>query len=141
MDNAGLLTTLEAILTFIWGGNAYFTLVSPTGTRFTYRVYVPKKMQGKGIYWVKVLTGPQNTSDYTYIGSVSQTNGYKFKAEHIGPEATSVKAIGWMFGKLLKHEGLGAVQFWHEGRCGRCGRKLTVPESIQNGVGPECAKK
>jgi hypothetical protein len=28
---------------------------------------------------------------------------------------------------------------WHEGRCGRCGRKLTVPESIESGFGPECA--
>ena len=27
---------------------------------------------------------------------------------------------------------------WHEGRCGRCGRKLTVPESIEAGYGPEC---
>jgi len=29
----------------------------------------------------------------------------------------------------------------HEGRCGRCNRKLTVPESIENGLGPECAGK
>jgi hypothetical protein len=30
------------------------------------------------------------------------------------------------------------LEIWHEGRCGRCGRKLTVPESIHNGYGPEC---
>lgn len=25
------------------------------------------------------------------------------------------------------------------GRCGRCGRRLTDPESIRRGIGPECA--
>ena len=31
------------------------------------------------------------------------------------------------------------VEVWHEGICGRCGRKLTVPESVERGLGPECA--
>ena len=29
----------------------------------------------------------------------------------------------------------------HDGRCGRCGRQLTVPSSIDKGIGPECATK
>ncbi len=29
----------------------------------------------------------------------------------------------------------------YEGRCSRCGRKLTVPASIHHGLGPECAGK
>lgn len=33
------------------------------------------------------------------------------------------------------------VQFWHEGRCGHCGRRLTVPASIFTGFGPDCAEK
>jgi hypothetical protein len=33
------------------------------------------------------------------------------------------------------------VVIWHEGRCGRCGRRLTVPESIESGYGPECIGK
>ena len=32
------------------------------------------------------------------------------------------------------------LEVWHEGRCGRCNRALTVPESIASGIGPECAK-
>lgn len=31
------------------------------------------------------------------------------------------------------------IEVWHEGRCGACGRRLTVPESIANGLGPVCA--
>ena len=33
------------------------------------------------------------------------------------------------------------VEINHEGRCGRCGRALTVPESVASGIGPESALK
>ena len=33
------------------------------------------------------------------------------------------------------------LEIFHEGRCCACGRKLTTPESILSGIGPECAKK
>jgi hypothetical protein len=36
---------------------------------------------------------------------------------------------------------LNGCEVYHEGRCGRCNRKLTVPESIETGLGPECASK
>jgi hypothetical protein len=35
----------------------------------------------------------------------------------------------------------GSVELGHhEGKCGRCGRLLTVPSSIESGIGPECSK-
>jgi hypothetical protein len=30
---------------------------------------------------------------------------------------------------------------WHEGVCGRCGAKLTNPDSIKQGLGPICLGK
>lgn len=44
------------------------------------------------------------------------------------------------FGKTAGQD-LPECEVWHEGRCGRCGRKLTVPESIETGIGPDCAKR
>lgn len=147
MDN--LMTALADILQFVMAGNAYFTVVSPSGKRFTFKVWEPKKLRGSnpdgttrnpyGIRYVAVLTGCNNTSDYTYIGSVSEKGSYKYKSEQIGPEAESVTAFTWVIGKILKQHSLGPVQFWHEGRCGRCGKKLTVDTSIKQGFGPECA--
>jgi hypothetical protein len=32
------------------------------------------------------------------------------------------------------------IEVWHEGKCGKCGRTLTVPSSIESGIGPECMK-
>jgi hypothetical protein len=40
--------------------------------------------------------------------------------------------------KLAIKVRMNAVEFWHEGKCGRCNRKLTVPSSIESGFGPEC---
>jgi hypothetical protein len=53
-------------------------------------------------------------------------------------DAPSVKAFRFFFESNRLHPEL-VVR--HEGKCGRCGRTLTVPESIDRGIGPECAGK
>ena len=30
---------------------------------------------------------------------------------------------------------------YHVGKCGKCGKKLTTPESILTGLGPTCSNK
>jgi hypothetical protein len=51
------------------------------------------------------------------------------------------KAFQW-FWRTLHGSGNfpDGFEFWHEGRCAQCGKRLTVPESIQSGFGPECVK-
>jgi hypothetical protein len=53
-----------------------------------------------------------------------------------------MKAFAWTWshivGEVLPNEQL---EIWHEGRCARCNRRLTVPASIASGFGPECAGK
>lgn len=111
---------------FILAGNAYFTLRSEkTGTRYTYAVSKADAEPGKPEVWfVGLLTGPDNTGDYSYLG-ISRMNA----------DSLPVKAFTWTWEHLGNLHG---VEVWHEGRCGRCGRRLTVPESIQQGFGPEC---
>ena len=51
------------------------------------------------------------------------------------------RAFPWVW-KLLVDEGKPlppSVEVWHEGNCRRCRRKLTVPASIELGLGPDCA--
>ena len=57
---------------FILAGNALFTLVSQkTGARYTYKVRKSESKPGyPECHFVKLLTGPQNTADYTYIGMI-----------------------------------------------------------------------
>jgi hypothetical protein len=124
---------------FALAGNAVFTIVSTrTGTRFTYRVRVCEN--DATLYFVQVLTGPDNTSDYKYLGIIRRGVFFWTKKSSIARDAPSSKAFEWFWAHTMRGD-LAGVDIHHEGRCGRCGRPLTVPESIQSGFGPECINK
>jgi hypothetical protein len=130
-------------LHFILAGKARFTVVSPkTGNRFTYKVSRKEVDGGKVLHFVKVLTGQDNDSDYTFLGTIFDGREYRrsFKSS-IGPQAPSAVAFAWLVSRLVAGKDLAGVSVHHEGRCGRCGRTLTVPSSIETGFGPECAGK
>jgi len=58
----------------------------------------------------------------------------------ISPNAQSVDVFQYVFNKLIQGTLSEFIEIWHEGRCGKCGRQLTVPSSIESGIGPECSK-
>lgn len=125
---------------FILAGNATITLVSgKTGVRFTYKVIKAKT----GVAWfVSYLMGPDNVGDYTYLGLIQSDITFRLtKKSAAGESSTVYRAFQYMWQRLLYGAVADDIEIWHEGRCGRCGRKLTVPESIERGIGPECAGK
>lgn len=142
----GQLTKWDDIGQFVFASNATFTLVSvKTQVRFTYRVRKPKPDEtaiakyGQN-YFVSLLRGPSNEDDYAYMGVIDKNGFHATKNSRMGPEAASWKAFQFFFQRMQAGgEPCQTLQFWHEGRCGRCGRKLTVPESVERGIGPECA--
>ena len=143
MTNPAKFTDAAAALAFMTGGNATVTLVSTkTGTRFTYRL----RANDEGdVFFVSLLGGPDNESDYRYMGRIARGvfwQGRKVpKPGDVGPDAPSSLAFKWAWERLAKGVLLDSLEIWHEGRCGRCSRKLTVPSSIASGFGPECAGK
>jgi hypothetical protein len=130
-------------LEFIKAGKAIFTVKNEeTKNRFTYKV---SKCKDKDIWFVSVLTGSDNDNDYTYIGTVFGETFKLTKNSKLNKDAISVRAFHWVWYNMVKNNYLGKdmpenVKIYHEGRCGRCGRTLTVPESIESGFGPECVK-
>jgi hypothetical protein len=141
---SGRIETAEDVKNFVLAGNATFTIVSTkTSTRYTYKVRRSKEEEGKPVvYFVSLLNGPDNQNDYCYMGIITAT-GFRFTAKStVRPEAPSAKAFVWFFDAVLAGARMPAtLEVWHEGKCGRCGRALTVPESIARGIGPECADK
>lgn len=129
------------VLKFALAGNSTFTIVSKkTANRFTYKVRVSE--DGK-LFFVKVLTGNDNENDFTFLGTI-WSDSRRFRRGNRSPiseGAPSAQAFAWFWSKLLTGALPSTLDFHHEGRCGRCGRKLTVPESIRTGLGPECASK
>lgn len=125
-------------LEFLWAGHAIFTVVSKrTGVRFTYKA---KPAKACDLLWVSVLRGPDNTSDYLFLGGLKKDGTYlhSHKAQ-VNEEAPSASAVAWLFRHLQDPELLNKIEIHHAGRCGRCGRLLTTPESIATGLGPVCA--
>jgi len=132
------LTSAEDAHRFVLAGNATFTVVSKaTGTRFTYKVNVSDKPD---LYFVALMNGPDNEGSFAYLGTIGNQyfkHGVKSK---ISADAPSARAFSWIWANLKNGKLPDTVEFWHQGKCCRCGRKLTVPSSIESGWGPECSR-
>jgi len=143
--------TASAAYRAILAGNSRFTLVSrATGARYTFKVSAAKNRDNRAngkLWFVSLLTGPNNEADFTYLGVLREgwgSEGVKFgltAKSRAPPDSAPVKAIGWAIHAIYdRGEIPPTLEIWHEGRCCRCGRTLTVPESIATGLGPECAQ-
>lgn len=142
---------LPAILAvnFMTAGNATFTMVSKkTGKRFTFRLRRPKDQaagSSRRPIFVSVLNGSDNTNDYAFLGTIWE-DGEKFTyrpspKSPVSSVAPSQAAAQWLAKSLNYPDNLAQADIYHAGKCGRCNRQLTVPSSIQSGIGPECATK
>lgn len=139
------ITSLKNIKNFVFGGNATFTVLNvETGNRLTYKVTTPKGEQRGNVWFINVLSGCNNETDYSFVGIVDKgkTSFRLTKKSRVKADSRSFKGFAWLFSHLSNETELPSkVNFYHEGRCARCGRKLTTPESIESGFGPECIKK
>ena len=124
---------------FMLSGRAYVTFESQrTGTHFTYRVAANKKKGGTApTHFVGVLTRPDT---YTYLGCIFEGTKYVHgRKSPIGHDAPSAKAFAWCWDKLMIKRAMPeSLEVFHEGRCGKCGRRLTDPTSVSVGLGPTC---
>jgi hypothetical protein len=130
---------------FVRGGRAIFTVNNASGKHYTFRVKASKPSEKfpKVAYFVQLLTGPNNTADYTYMGMLTDENTVRLTAKSkYKTDSEPVKVFAWAL-RVLSGEAVlpAGYDIKHEGRCCRCGRVLTVPESIDSGIGPECAQK
>lgn len=125
---------------FLLAGNAMVTLVSKrTGVRFTFRV---RASDDGNCHFVSVLTGPNNNTDFSFLGTIFGKKNYAHgRKSRILPTAPSAKAFAWAWKFIERAEVPSECEVHHEGRCGRCGRALSVPSSISIGLGPECEGK
>jgi len=131
---AGKIDNTSA-LDFILAGKSVFTFLnSQTENRFTYKV---KKHKQDDIFFVSVLTGPEI---YQFIGSIKSGSFKHSTKSSISATSQSVKVFDFVFSKLQAGTLSPIIEIWHNGRCGKCGKMLTVPKSIQTGFGPECFK-
>ncbi len=145
---------------FVVAGKALFT-IQPTTTavealadrgveckpHYTYKVQRKEgEWQGKPqvTWFVSLLTGSDNTNwqNYTYMGLLdADAMTLRLTAKSKYKDTTApVLVLRKLLSALREGVALPDDYLHHEGRCGRCGRVLTVPSSVANGIGPECIK-
>lgn len=110
-----------------------YTVVRPDETHRTFRLrtQAPDAKFAPGKQVIEHLSGADNEGDYTAFGFVADGRVQVWKA-HRGNVALLRDA------EALLADPSAALVAAH---CFRCGRRLTVPASLNQGYGPECAKK
>ena len=135
----------DGVKKHILAGNSILTFRnSKTGKHLTYKV---KKHKEENLWFVFYLSGPDNDNNYSYLGVISKnfhTKKFEFrltKKSRASKDSVVFKGFNFIFQKLRNDISFpNELEVWHEGVCGRCGRKLTHPESIDTGFGPHCVK-
>lgn len=143
---------------FFVAGNCTFTVSVPEAfagkcgcnPHYTFKIQKgePSDKYPTPATFVKLLTGSDNTTDYSYLGMLDERTGeVRLTARSCAQDAAwSVRIVRRVLAQMWVGEGMAAIlaagwDIHHEGRCGRCGRPLTVPESLLIGLGPDCASK
>ena len=111
-----------------------------TEKRVTIRFRRPKGFDKTVL--VDVMTGSDNETSFKFVGSVPLSGPLTY-SQSKWAKAPQEKAefamtvLNWTF-RAIQAGDLKTVRVLHEAKCARCGRKLTVPESIDSFMGPEC---
>ena len=138
--SAHVLNGAEAIKTYCMSGNAIVTLTSPSGVHYTYYIRAPwqddKESFNEDIRFVYCLG---NEGRWVYLGGLYK-NGTLFRSTYnsrISETSESFKGMKYLV-KMMNRDFDTPMVVQHEGSCGRCGRRLTDPVSIERGIGPKC---
>lgn len=130
---------LDGVLFSLVTHNGFISMVSKrTGEHRTFRVWTQSAdsefMPGRRL--VGMLTGPDNLSDYLAFGVLSESGDRVF----LWKKYQGSEFFGWVAAALLDPERFAdRVEWSFDGRCRRCNRVLTCPESVASGIGPTCA--
>lgn len=134
----------KQILDFIMAGHSKFTITSNvTGKHLTFTARRPHGKEGDSSspVFISVLRGPDNTHDFSYIGTIFPNNKF-VKTKNSRSHPVAFQGFAWFFNGLCDEGNvLSRATFQHSGECGRCGRELTDPVSIEVGLGPVCRER
>lgn len=115
--------------------NGTFTLIGPRGHR-TLKVKTVRAGSLEGRRIVSLMTGSDNESDFTGFGFVNPDNSVSVWRKFAGSDK---EIIGRVFVKLYMGGEIPGYSIEASKSCIVCNRKLTSPESLESGIGPECS--
>lgn len=131
----------ETLKEYLFLGRSIVTIKSlSSGKHFTYKVKAAK--DSDTVFFVSVLTGE---SDYAFVGTLRRGDTLTFASSpksRFTQKDTVFQAFSFVITQMQINQRIHpAVEVRHEGTCGVCSRRLTHPESLVSGIGPDCAGK
>lgn len=138
-----MLSHVQSQFNFLKSRKPMFTIKSlVTGNHFSYQLKHPKRQGGDHLLTMSyIFSHPISGGHRKYLGYVNW-EGEQVSAGMSGDDRDpAFIALAWYLRylwslKIAPH----SAQLIHSGKCGRCGRELTDPRSIETGLGPECRK-
>lgn len=135
--------TADQFRNFIFAGRSIFTLENTTtNTYITFKIRQIKK-KGKLVpnnFGISCKGVGSLMAGFIFLGFLHlERKSFKRWGEHKdNPSFIGYKTLFWLFRNLENLENFPNLELYHEGICCKCGRTLTVPESIDTGIGPKC---
>jgi hypothetical protein len=118
--------------------DGYYTVVGPKGGHRTLRLQTIDDNGTK--QWLAYLSGADNVGDYKSVGFVNGNEVSLFN-KYAGQYADIMAAARFLVKNVDKLDECGRQYAINSGKCYRCNRLLTTPESVARGLGPVCAAK
>lgn len=137
---------------FLVAGDATFTVEIPqwyqdehdVNPHYTFNLRRKIEDGSKTPIFASMLAGPNNETDYVYLGICTESSGEirLTKKSKLTADSYPVKILSRVLARIFANQNaaieIAGFSVHHCGQCGRCGRALTTPESIKRGIGPEC---
>lgn len=130
------------VVTPVVHNGTYTIVLNEKGDYRTLRIVDAPEQMGKpqGTQIAQFLSGADNTADFTGFAFVSGSRvgiWSKFKADSVLAKALNILLTA----DKEQQADYGQAYAIESNNCWRCGRKLTVPASVNRGLGPICAEK
>jgi len=123
---------------FILAGNSYFTVVNEkTKNKLTFHVIRPKE-KGPWFVWSTNKKGKYCFLGTIFLGNTKLEYKFGWKKGRFTKDSIVNKSFEYLWKKMLSNSLSKSIIFYHEGKCGRCSKRLTDPKSIMRGFGPHC---
>ena len=155
MTTGAQIRNIEDIFRYTFAGKSQVTIVNElTSERITIsfsRAKDRERKTFKDIWFIWAQDGNTKTFAGTIFGKPGINATYSWGKKNLHTRDSLImgylRAFINRLGVDINNKGTknipivempGFIQIWHEGTCGHCGRALTVPLSIENGIGPVC---
>lgn len=123
--------------------NGTYTLINiEKKTHRTFRIYTVRKGKLEGKRIIGILAGPDNVTNYISFAFLNDDDTFHIWKKHLAKKKYA-QCLSILISLMIEEEKSryhDRVEVKLSKHCLRCNRKLTVPQSIADGIGPECIK-